>query len=385
MNPSSERKRFRDQPASSVIWQGLLSILGGRASALKVEAAEAGDADAPAKPEAPARLAAARSRPVSWLVAVALIAVVVYSVASVRSSGSSSPPVPQATRVPTVPPLVAPPGPLLVPSATFGGSGSAALRLSQPQDALFGADGRIYIADTGNHRVVILNAKGKQTGVITQGTNAPLQAPFGLALAQNGDLLVLDSDAGAVFEYDAQGNAVGSTDASSSLAHARGIAVDPFGRVLVADPASEAVYTFSSSLQLTGIQQNIGPNGAELFDQPSTIATSPTHSIIVDDSQVGQIDLYSPAWQLLQSWAVPTPDTLHSPHVVALADGNVLITDPADGKLLLFKAGAAQPLAYSVPGGAAAVPLGVAIDSHGNVLLTCNGLNDVIEVQLSGL
>ncbi len=63
-------------------------------------------------------------------------------------------------------------------------------------------DGKIYVADTGNARILIGTLEGEYVGTIGQGT---LVSPRGVYVTSNGHVYVADRDAEAVFEFDANG------------------------------------------------------------------------------------------------------------------------------------------------------------------------------------
>lgn len=91
-------------------------------------------------------------------------------------------------------------------STAFGGDGGAATSASlyQPSGVAFGADGSLYIADYGHHRIRKVSPAGLISTVAGTGTpgysgdggaatSAQLNAPVGLAVAANGSVLIADS------------------------------------------------------------------------------------------------------------------------------------------------------------------------------------------------
>ena len=80
----------------------------------------------------------------------------------------------------------------------------------EPLDMAFAADGTIAVADTGNNRILILEA-GKETVALTafrspEGEEIPLSGPEGVCLCDDGTLLVADTQNNRVVSGDREGN-----------------------------------------------------------------------------------------------------------------------------------------------------------------------------------
>jgi hypothetical protein len=286
--------------------------------------------------------------------------------------------------LPTAPAAATPvtSGVLLVSLLRLGGPGEG--RLSAPQDAHFGPGGRIYVADTGGRRVAIFDAAGRLVGAIRRGAHGALQEPFSLAWAKDGTLLVLDSEAGVIDRFTAAGRFLDSSPASLNLTHARGLAVGPHGQVYVAQTAADAVYVLDAGLRLQATLAAVGVAGRR-FAQPVGVAVDAGGRIYVVDGMGGRVVVFAPDWRLLGSWPVAVPDTLHAPHVLALAEGAMAISDPAAGAVLLAKALGTSPQRYVLPMGADAGLLGLDTDADGHLLLVCSAWNQVLELRLPAM
>lgn len=394
MSNARRRPPFRTQSLGSILLRMLQSMLTpGSPRALT-------GADDPASGSSP-RIAE------STAVAIALATLALAALASILTLGrivASDAPPPAPTPPPAVaaqtgggalpvaaPPLalIAPVGVPVRPLRTYGLDAAGAARLLQPQEAVRGRDGLIYVADTGNRRIAVLDAAGRLVRTIAATPSGPLQAPSSLTLAPSGHLLVLDSELGRVIAYDigARGHdaAVAASDPSVRLVHARGIGVDAMGRVAVADPATNAIVILGSDLAQLSEQSHIGAGGAPLFDQPSAVAFGPHGSLYLVDSQNNTVKQFSAGWSLLRSWPLVTSDTLHSPRLLPLRGGGLLVSDPQDGKLLLYRQGTAQPRAFAVtlPQGVPCGPLGLARAGDG-VLVTCNLAGRAVGLAVPG-
>lgn len=74
---------------------------------------------------------------------------------------------------------------------------------SAPSDVYVTADGEIYVADTGNHRIIVGNINSDEIKVI--GENV-LKSPRGVFVTEENDhVYVADRDAKSVFEFDTDG------------------------------------------------------------------------------------------------------------------------------------------------------------------------------------
>lgn len=145
---------------------------------------------------------------------------------------------------------------------TVAGSGEAGLagdggpatgaRLQDPQAVAAGADGRVYIADTGNHRIREVLPGGAIRTLGVSGLRSPgalaLDAA-GLALAGDGTLLIADTGNHRVRAVAPDGTirtvaGSGSRDfpldhlpaTAADLAEPTGVAVDPNGTLYVSQP-----------------------------------------------------------------------------------------------------------------------------------------------------
>jgi sugar lactone lactonase YvrE len=113
-------------------------------------------------------------------------------------------------------------------SSTFAFNGTA---LSEPSGLTVGPDGRLYIADLGNSRVVSYNLVTGETAVPITG----LKDPWGIGVDASSNLYVADTGNGNVL-IDAAG--AESTLTVPNVAAPWGVRVDASGSLIVSDHAS---------------------------------------------------------------------------------------------------------------------------------------------------
>ena len=83
------------------------------------------------------------------------------------------------------------------------GTGNSELKLSNPQD-LFVRGDKLYVADTGNARIVVLNQDGSIDAVIDHASSKEdsFSSPKGVFVTDEGNVYVADSGNGRIVEFD---------------------------------------------------------------------------------------------------------------------------------------------------------------------------------------
>ena len=87
-----------------------------------------------------------------------------------------------------------------LPHATITKFGEEAL--AGPSDICIADDGLIYVADSGNSRIVVGNTEGELVKTIGEGT---LKNPRGVFVTDSGDIYVADRDAERIFIFNGEG------------------------------------------------------------------------------------------------------------------------------------------------------------------------------------
>ena len=189
--------------------------------------------------------------------------------------------------------------------------------LNSPIGMAAGPDGRIYVAETGKSRVLILDSAGVQIGEINT-ADAPLQEPFDLAFDTTGQLYVQDAATAKISIHDANGNFVRTLAIEPEVAgRARGIFVDNDARIWVARTPGGNVVGLNQegqsvlNLQLRGDEDS----------QPVDVAVGLGSNIFVVDGVQSKLIFFTSQGQRLFSWDIPqpTPCTSASGSSIAMA------------------------------------------------------------------
>jgi uncharacterized protein (TIGR03437 family) len=209
---------------------------------------------------------------------------------------------------------------------TVAGTGVAALGaentyapqapLNEPRSVAVDSWGALYIADTGNHRVVRINSAGMMATVAGNGSPgwagdngrasvAQLNAPAAIAFDARGNLYIADtfnhlvrkvSAAGIIMTVAGTGAAGFSGDSgpaiSATLNFPAGVAVDPAGVVYIADTwnhrirmvdAAGVIRTIAGS-DAPGYKGDGVPALAAQLNYPSGIVVDPAGVVLFSDS-----------------------------------------------------------------------------------------------------
>lgn len=293
-------------------------------------------------------------------------AVAVYQVADGVSRGRSEPPLRDGTALP------APPEPLA---------------LREPRGVAVDAQGRTYVADFGNDRVVRLDgslalaaawgSKGMLPGELDQ--------PCGVAIGPDGSVHVADTWNGRIQVFDPDGRFV--RELRADLFGPRALAVDGKGRVFVADTGNGRVVRLSPEGTFESSWGQDGPPGERLA-RPSGIAVDREGTVYVCDNDNGRLVLFDADGRFLRSERVPGwgPGVFSEPHVAVDPSGAVVVTVPLERRVAILVPGAPRqvdlPLERAPEG--PRTPMGVALDGAGGAVVTLLE-GDVVRVRLPHL
>ncbi len=212
-------------------------------------------------------------------------------------------------------------------SAGFSGDNGAAsaAQVAYPAGLTVGADGSLYIADSGNARV-----RRIANGAIT--TVAQVAEVVDVALAATGALYV--AAAGML------GNPNSPIPGSSGFSP-RGLAINPGGNVVfsdgnlveVVDPAG--IHMTIAGLTGAAAFGDGGPATSARFAAPAGCAIDASGNLYIADTGENRIRRVNAKGIISTLYGTGDPATLNAPRAVAIAaDGSLLIADTGNGRVL---------------------------------------------------
>lgn len=223
--------------------------------------------------------------------------------------------------------------------------------LNNPKGIATATDGSIYIADTGNHRIVHLSNDGAVLGQWGSEGVEPGQfnQPWDIAVDQTGNVYVADTWNYRVQKFTGSGTFIttwgfnGLAESPEAFYGPRGIAIDGQGNVLLTDTGNKRVVVFSPDGEFIEEFGGVGYQPGE-FDEPVGIASSPvTNTIFVADTWNQRVQTFeyiqdfgyapSNSWDL-DGWFGQSPE--NKPFLDADSLNRVIIVDPEAGRVLVF-------------------------------------------------
>ena len=229
--------------------------------------------------------------------------------------------------------------------------GTAELGLSAPEAVAVDRLGRVLIADTGNHRVLVVADDGVTVDELGGYGWEPGQfdTPSDVCVYEGFYTYVLDEGNRRVALYDIDGDfidlVVGEGEAGSPVA----IAVGAAGELLLVDSDSQSVLAYSQFDEKLAPVGRFGLDAGGLI-RPLDVAVGPSREIAVADAGTFSVKVFDEfgAWL----FAVSAPDTILPFDVAFDSRGNLFVADARHARVVAFAPGGGRPSAtFACPGG----------------------------------
>jgi len=222
----------------------------------------------------------------------------------------------------------------IIPGVSSAPVSTGSVPLVSPAGVAVDAIGNLYIADSqANHIVMVPSSGAAPTILPLSGLGTPLSSPYGLA-TDNTFLYIADSGNGRIVEVNIASGAATALTVGNALSSPYGLAVDAAGNLIVANAGTGALVQVTS----TGTVFNLSP------DANQAIASSPlgitlkssTADLVASDATLGLVAITRSTGSL--TFPTPTkvgfPDTADNPETLTVQNsGNQAIqfaaSDPA--------------------------------------------------------
>lgn len=211
----------------------------------------------------------------------------------------------------------------------FGSEGSAPGQLNKPGFIAFNHDENLVVLEEENHRVQIFSpptATAEAKSLLIFGTegvrDGELRCPQGLAIDQQGNMVISDGNNNRICVFDSKGQFIQSFGEFSNPA---GIAIDEEGDIIIADSSHHQIQVLDQNGNLIRKFGNV-PKRNSLFSHPYGLVIDRNGKIIIADHGNTQIQVFTKEGELIMKFAVDGEADLNQPLTCCLDyQGNILV------------------------------------------------------------
>lgn len=254
----------------------------------------------------------------------------------------------------------------LKPLLTISGPGVGEFPLfDRPQHVAYAPDGRIYVSDTDNNRIVVFSGGGRflyefgehgiakpLPGGVNNWEEGRFNFPLGIDVDGNGDVYVADFRNDQIQVFDSEGEFIRRfpdpqevVGKGASGQEGLGIAVTDIavheGKVYALDSYQVVVFSTDGELLTQFGMPGTQPGG---IDRPNGIAIAEDGTIIVSDSNHNRVNAYSEDGELLWEQGEPVTTVLEKVEhvfglprgVTVLESGSILVVDTFEHQLVML-------------------------------------------------
>jgi hypothetical protein len=244
-----------------------------------------------------------------------------------------------------------------------GAQSSQGLGLREPLGTALDQHGDLFIADSGNNRVIEIPAGGGAQKTVVSGLNFP----EGVAVDRLGNLFIADADNRRIVEEPASGGAFIVFASGFNLI--AGIAVDADENIYVADSDGQAVYKFPSG------SSTPVPIGSGWGD-PFGITIDAEGDLFITDAGLNQVYKYPAGGGL--PITLPFSGLNYPTGVAVDAVGNVFVSDTVNHRVEELTANGGNQITLL---GGLSYPYLLSLDASGDLFIPDLSNNRVIELN----
>ncbi len=257
---------------------------------------------------------------------------------------------------------------------------TAGITLGSTGDVVVDTAGDVYIVDTGNNRIVEVNALGVASVVTITGLTPALSSPSGIAVDGSGNLYISDTGNSRVVEITAAGVGSAISTGSVNLSSPRGVALDQSGDIFVSDTGNNRIVEITAGGVAAALTITVS-SGSATLSSPLGLAVDVTGKLYIADSNHNRIVTVAAGSTTGVVVSILGGVTLSHPQAVTVDRmGNVFIADGSNNRIAEIDTSSNGTVLY-IGSETLNVPTGVALDVFGTVYIADFFNNRVLVVD----
>ncbi|MFT5194483.1 MAG: sugar lactone lactonase YvrE [Cellvibrionaceae bacterium] len=262
--------------------------------------------------------------------------------------------------------------------------------LTRPRNVAVAADGSIFVADSGNHRIQVFDPAGAPLFAFGQNGvgEGEFNEPWGIAIDEefvyvtdtwNNRIQKFTLEGDFVLAFGISGSPESPTEGGGQFYGPRDVVLGPNDTLMVTDTGNHRIQLFNRSGQFLSAIGGQGVRGGEFFE-PVGLAVASDGTVFVSDTWNNRVQELIIADQQLfpvNDWDVDAWDKSQSidnkPYLAVDPSGNVFITDPEGYRVIYFDRGGnyvGRFGTFTSGTDGFGLPNGIATDSSGQIYVT---------------
>jgi sugar lactone lactonase YvrE len=273
--------------------------------------------------------------------------------------------------------------------------------LLMPRNLDVAPDGRIVVADSGNHRIVVFSPEGELLTTWGGFGSEPglFNEPWGIAVDRQ-HVYVADTWNHRVQKFTYEGELVdifGQAGTPAEGDPGAGLFFGPRSIVLLGDDRILVTDTGNHRLQMFDQDGNfirqVGGQGALLGQlyEPVGLAVEPDGDILLADTWNSRVQRFTAELLPIGEWSVEAwegESINNKPYLVVDSENRAYVTDPEGYRVLIFDEGGqyvGRFGRYGTDDSGFGLPNGIAVDAEDNIYVADAGNNRILKFAASEL
>jgi uncharacterized protein (TIGR03663 family) len=267
----------------------------------------------------------------------------------------------------------------------WGGPGIGPVQFSEPRGLAADARGNIYVADTKNARIQVLDGNGNFLRLLggRGDQEGKLNDPCGVAVGPDNVVYVADTWNNRVSRFGPNGEVLPAWKDPEQTFYGPRAVLLVGGSLYVADTGNKRIVRFDAEGKVTKTWGGAGPDPGQ-FVEPVGLAADTSGRIYVADTGNHRVQVFDAEGEFQRQFPVfGWKDFYTEPYLVVGPSDSVFVTDAWKGRIAYYDASGNLVRSFKAEG--LKRPTGITIDAFGRILVSDRDNNKIFAWSLADL